>query len=151
MKGNVPPSPSSIGSLHSQTFGMIDSPGIGLHPLQWTFRLKDFRPTFCQTAIDNSASLSAVSKVMGHSTTSTTEMYYGRIGDKTTINEVIAAFSKAALFREIPNGWDERSRNRHVPFFHILWLTLESCNMALIQIYFTIEYFHVVSPFWFFE
>jgi len=56
------------------------------------FRWKDYRSTFCQMAIDKGASLQAVSKIMGHKTTSTTESYYGRIQDDDAINEINDAF-----------------------------------------------------------
>jgi site-specific recombinase XerD len=52
------------------------------------FRWKDYRSSFCQMAIDKGAELQAVSKVMGHSTTATTESYYGRIKDTDAIREI---------------------------------------------------------------
>jgi integrase len=52
------------------------------------FRWKDYRSSFCQMAIDKGAILQAVSKVMGHKTTTTTESYYGRIKDKDAIREI---------------------------------------------------------------
>jgi integrase len=52
------------------------------------FRWKDYRSSFCQMAIDKGAALQAVSKVMGHSTTATTESYYGRIKDTDAIREI---------------------------------------------------------------
>jgi integrase len=56
------------------------------------FRWKDYRSSFCQMAIDRGAELQAVSKVMGHRTTSTTETYYGRIKDMDAIREIEGVF-----------------------------------------------------------
>lgn len=61
------------------------------------FRLKDYRASFCQIAIDLGAELPAVSKIMGHSTSTTTERYYGRIRDDTAIKEIERAFSEPLL------------------------------------------------------
>ncbi len=58
------------------------------------FKLKDYRATFCQMAIDNGAPLQAVSKVMGHKTTQTTEQYYGRMRDEPAIAEIEKALMK---------------------------------------------------------
>lgn len=58
------------------------------------FKLKDYRSTFCQLAIDLGADISAVSKVMGHNSTLTTEKHYGRIRDDPAISEIERAFSK---------------------------------------------------------
>lgn len=58
------------------------------------FKLKDYRPTFCQLAIDRGADLTAVSKIMGHCNTSTTETYYGRIRSDVAILEIERAFSE---------------------------------------------------------
>ncbi len=43
------------------------------------FRIKDFRSTFGQAYIDKGADTPSVSKAMRHSSTRTTETYYGRI------------------------------------------------------------------------
>lgn len=52
------------------------------------FKWKDYRSSFCQLAIDKGANLQAVSKVMGHKTSATTESYYGRIRDLDAIKEI---------------------------------------------------------------
>jgi integrase len=65
------------------------------------FRLKDYRATFCQLAIDLGAELQAVSKIMGHKTSMTTETYYGRIRDDTAIREIERAFSEPGALRQI--------------------------------------------------
>ena len=57
------------------------------------FTWQIFRSTFCQWAIDEGAALSAVSKIMGHTTTMTTELHYGRIKDYKAIEEVNRLFS----------------------------------------------------------
>ncbi len=61
------------------------------------FKLKDYRASFCQIAIDLGAELPAVSKIMGHSTSTTTERYYGRIRDDTAIKEIERAFAEPLL------------------------------------------------------
>ena len=61
------------------------------------FKIKDYRATFCQLAIDKGADLQAVSKMMGHNTTVTTETYYGRIQDDTAIQEIERAFTEPML------------------------------------------------------
>ncbi len=58
------------------------------------FKLKDYRATFCQLAIDLGADLQAVSKIMGHKSSVTTETYYGRIRDDAAIREIERAFSE---------------------------------------------------------
>lgn len=66
------------------------------------FKLKDYRATFCQLAIDLGANLQAVSKIMGHKTSMTTETYYGRIRDDTAIKEIERAFSEPNVQSLIP-------------------------------------------------
>ena len=56
------------------------------------FKIKDYRSTFCQWLIDKGAQLEAVSKIMGHKTSVTTESYYGRIGNDTAISEIERVF-----------------------------------------------------------
>jgi integrase len=51
------------------------------------FKTKDYRATFCQWAIDDGVPLQAVSKAMGHASSRTTELYYGRIRDDSAIQE----------------------------------------------------------------
>jgi len=48
-------------------------------------------PTYYM-AIDKGANLQAVSKIMGHKTTKTTESYYGRIKDMDAVNEIERVF-----------------------------------------------------------
>ncbi|MEM2891252.1 MAG: site-specific integrase [Thermoplasmata archaeon] len=60
-----------------------------------TFKLKDFRSTFCQQSIDRSAKLSSVSKILGHSSKMTTEKYYGRIKDKAACDDIQRAWKEA--------------------------------------------------------
>jgi integrase len=66
------------------------------------FKLKDYRSSFCQIAIDRGAALQAVSKVMGHGTTKTTESYYGRMRDEPAIAEIERALSKPNVKNLIP-------------------------------------------------
>ena len=57
-----------------------------------SFKLKDYRSSFCQIMIDRGAELQAVSKLMGHKNTRTTENYYGRIRDNQAIVEMYRVF-----------------------------------------------------------
>ncbi len=59
------------------------------------FKLKGFRSTFCQQAIDGGAKLASVSKIMGHSSSATTEKFYGRIKDKAACNDIQRAWKEA--------------------------------------------------------
>jgi integrase len=45
------------------------------------FKYKDFRASFAQMVIDSGGVLEHVSRALGHSTTATTELWYGRIRD----------------------------------------------------------------------
>lgn len=59
-----------------------------------SFHIKDFRATFCQQSIDRGASTSAVSVMMGHSSTKTTETYYGRMRTEKALADINAAWSE---------------------------------------------------------
>lgn len=61
------------------------------------FKLKDYRATFCQMTIDRGAELQAVSRVMGHKTTMTTELYYGRMRDEPAMAEIERVLSKPSI------------------------------------------------------
>lgn len=61
------------------------------------FSWKDYRSTFCQWAIDRGASLQSVSKIMGHSTSRTTELHYGRIKDSRAIEEINRILSEPVV------------------------------------------------------
>jgi integrase len=61
------------------------------------FSWQVYRSTFCQWAIDRGASLQAVSKIMGHSTSSTTEKHYGRIQDSKAVDEVNRILSEPTV------------------------------------------------------
>jgi integrase len=59
------------------------------------FHLKDYRATFCQMCIDKDKNLlSDVSKTMGHSSTRTTEQFYGRIRNEKAIRNIRDAFKE---------------------------------------------------------
>lgn len=61
------------------------------------FKLKDFRPTFAQMCIDKDPSLlPAVSRILGHESTRTTEEYYARMRE-------------CDAFRQLENAWRERT------------------------------------------
>lgn len=62
-----------------------------------SFSWKDYRSTFCQWLIDRGATLQSVSKIMGHSTTRTTELHYGRIKDSRAIEEINRILSEPVV------------------------------------------------------
>jgi len=61
------------------------------------FKWKDFRSTFAQTCIDNGAKVESVSRLLGHSSTKTTEAYYGRIRNDKAMEEVAKALEKQVI------------------------------------------------------
>jgi site-specific recombinase XerD len=63
------------------------------------FKLKDYRTTFCQYTIDMGADISAVSKIMGHKTTMTTELFYGRIRNDDAITEINRVFMEPGILK----------------------------------------------------
>ncbi|HUV24727.1 MAG TPA: hypothetical protein VMW26_04805 [Methanomassiliicoccales archaeon] len=57
------------------------------------FKFKDFRPTFTQMTLDRNPNLlSDVAKQLGHKTTRTIELYYGRISDEKTFQRLDATW-----------------------------------------------------------
>jgi len=56
------------------------------------FKLKDFRPTWAQSCKDRDIDIEAVSKMMGHASTATTERYYARIQDEKAFKTFEHAF-----------------------------------------------------------
>lgn len=61
------------------------------------FSLKDFRPTFTQMTLDKDPTLlSDVSKQLGHATSRTTELHYGRIRDRTAFRRLEEAWTEHA-------------------------------------------------------
>ena len=67
------------------------------------FRWKDFRPTYAQTLKDANAPIEAISKCLRHSSTKTTEQYYGRIRAESAFSQVRAAWqARKPLSQEIP-------------------------------------------------
>ncbi|MFA5787900.1 MAG: hypothetical protein WDA71_13135 [Actinomycetota bacterium] len=57
------------------------------------FHLKTFRSTFAQMAKDRNVSIEAVSRALGHRTTRTTEIYYGRMRTESALAEFERAFA----------------------------------------------------------
>lgn len=53
--------------------------------------------TFAQTCIDNGAKVESVSRLLGHSSTKTTEAYYGRIRNDKAMEEVAQALEKKPM------------------------------------------------------
>lgn len=77
----------------------------------FNFKFKDFRDGFCQYNIDNDVGVSAVSVLMGHASTATTERHYGRMKASKAMDRLNAAYAndtkwarkqplKAATFEE---------------------------------------------------
>ena len=60
---------------------------------QISFQLRTFRETFCQESIDRGADTSAVSLIMGHSSTKTTEAFYGRMRTDKALAELNKAWT----------------------------------------------------------
>ena len=61
--------------------------------------LQEMRATFGQRAIDAKAEPQAVSRVMRHKTTATTERYYARIRPRTAMDEVRAKLNALVQVR----------------------------------------------------
>ncbi|MHC1679932.1 MAG: tyrosine-type recombinase/integrase [Methanomassiliicoccales archaeon] len=64
-----------------------------------TFTIKDFRAIFCQQNIDRGVKTESVSVAMGHSSTKTTETYYGRM-------------RTPAALSALNDAWDSKSNTR---------------------------------------
>lgn len=68
------------------------------------FRWKDFRPTLAQSCKDAGAPIEAISKVLRHSSSKTTERYYARIRPESAFSQVKSAWqARKPLQVEIPN------------------------------------------------
>jgi len=61
------------------------------------FRWKDFRPTYAQTLKDADAPIEAISRCLRHTSTKTTEQYYGRIRPESAFSQVRAAWQARKL------------------------------------------------------
>jgi len=59
------------------------------------FELRYLRSTFCQKSIDGGGMMHAVSKVMGHGSSQTTERYYGRIRAKAACSDIRRVWKEA--------------------------------------------------------
>ena len=61
------------------------------------FSLKTFQDTFCQINIDRDPNLlSDVSVAMGHATTRTTEMHYGRLKNEQALDRLQRSWQQAS-------------------------------------------------------
>jgi integrase len=90
---------SEIGFYASGTFrkikGMMVVPGI-------KFSLKTFRDTFCQSNLDRDPTLlSDVSVAMGHSTTKTTELHYGRLKNEQALDRLQRSWQQASAINRL--------------------------------------------------
>jgi integrase len=59
-----------------------------------TFNLKTFRTTFCQQSIDRGAKIDSVAVAMGHSSTKTTETFYGRMRTDKALDDLNRAWAE---------------------------------------------------------
>ncbi len=75
-----------------------------------SFCLKDFRAVFCQQSIDRGVGTSAVAVAMGHSSTKTTETYYGRMRTEKALAELNAAWTE--IPEAIRDGGSQSPRRR---------------------------------------
>lgn len=57
------------------------------------FKIKDFRAVFCQQNIDRGVPTEAVAVAMGHSSTKTTETFYGRMRTQQALDQLNAVWS----------------------------------------------------------
>lgn len=74
---------------------MIRVPGI-------KFSLKTFRDTFCQMNLDRDPTLlSDVSSAMGHATTRTTEMHYGRLKNEQALDRLQRSWQQASAINRL--------------------------------------------------
>ena len=90
---------NDIGFYASGTFRKIKKmmvvPGV-------KFSLKTFRDTFCQTNIDRDPNLlSDVSVAMGHATTRTTEMHYGRLKNEQALDRLQRSWQQASAINRL--------------------------------------------------
>lgn len=71
-----------------------------------SFQIKDFRAVFCQRSIDRGAKIDAVAVAMGHSSTKTTETFYGRMRTEKALEELNAVWSEGpeAIKAEAPEA-----------------------------------------------
>ena len=61
------------------------------------FKIKTFRATMGQMALDNGAAIQDVSRALRHSSTAITERYYARVRPKMAIERVRQALSKPRI------------------------------------------------------
>jgi integrase len=64
------------------------------------FEIRTLRRTYGQLLLDRGATIDAVSKSMGHSSTKTTETYYCRKSDAMVREEIDRAWGSATPFQE---------------------------------------------------
>jgi integrase len=72
------------------------------------FKFKDYRSSFTQIHIDNEEQVQAVSKVLGHGSTKTTEKRYGRIRNSAAMKEI-----QEKSYGKI--GWTAKPNNAEKP------------------------------------
>jgi len=67
------------------------------HESDVQFHPRTFRSTFAQVAKHPNVSIEAVSRALGHRTTRTTELYYGRIRPQSSLVEFEQAFAALVM------------------------------------------------------
>lgn len=117
MKLGVEDASPLIPALHKGTIGFYSANGFrrlkkilqGKLPSGFpNFSLKTFRASFCQMNIDRDPSLiSDVSYAMGHSSTRTTDAFYGRIKQDQALERIQRVWEQAsAKNREIDEKYE---------------------------------------------
>ncbi len=77
-----------------------------------TFNLKTFRTTFCQQSIDRGAKIDSVAVVMGHSSTKTTETFYGRMRTDKALDDLNEAWiDRTPSMTPAPTGQPKEAPN----------------------------------------
>jgi hypothetical protein len=75
------------------------------------FDLRACRRTFGQTAVDKKVPIEAVSRMLGHSSTSITEKYYCRMTEESAINEAQKVWGKGSKEEQKPEVPSEVARH----------------------------------------
>jgi integrase len=89
-KTNLQPDFYTRDAFITLTYQIADLSGV-------KFTIKDFRSTFAQISKNRGVSIEAVSRVLGHASTSTTEAFYARIAYEDALREVANAWELPIL------------------------------------------------------
>ncbi|MGD0057209.1 MAG: hypothetical protein ABSB83_05060, partial [Methanomassiliicoccales archaeon] len=82
---------------------LVEIPGV-------KFTLKTFRDTFCQMCIDRDPNLlSDTSVAMGHATSRTTKMHYGRLKNDQALERLQRSWQESSVKKGLVKIFDEAS------------------------------------------